>query len=155
MAADPVDIVIIGADSDFDFDKGVYNLDYDSPESDLEEVEVTAPLVDARGDVDNALENAYVELITEHLVLQNNVDIKEIPFQFYPNPVTDYLILPIPFKEAAIANFYSMDGKLCYSNALGDARQSVIDLSLLSNGYYIMSIISGNRHITEKIEVLH
>ena len=92
MAADPVDIVIIGADSDFDFD------------------------IIPSGE---------------------QADIKEIPFQFYPNPVTDYLILPIPFKEAAFANFYSMDGKLCYSNALGDARQSVIDLSLLSIMLYL------------------
>jgi hypothetical protein len=67
----------------------------------------------------------------------------------YPNPTKDFLNISLPADnlESAIYTIFDFTGKRV-SNAKLDA--SVIDVSYLSAGNYVLRIISGNSIKTQK-----
>jgi PKD repeat protein len=76
-----------------------------------------------------------------------------VDFTVYPNPAKDVIIVEKSNTYNAVINIVNAQGQLVYSKNI-DAAQLKINCSNWSNGIYFYSIISNNKSIQGKVEIL-
>ncbi len=73
----------------------------------------------------------------------------------YPNPATNRIVLDLPtemIQENGVVNLFNAAGALVRSNRL-EAAQTIVDVSNLTAGVYLLNIQTQNRVITEKVTI--
>ena len=70
-------------------------------------------------------------------------------FQIYPNPTKDYLYVKALFEIGQIVDYriYTVEGKEVFGDRLSFEKETLIDVSSLKNGLYLLQIQSRNRNI--------
>jgi beta-glucanase (GH16 family) len=88
--------------------------------------------------------------ITDKKVVQEE-EITE--FKMYPNPASDYIQLSLPGKlDNKIITINDLTGKIVFQNKLDAAiQESLIDISQLPRGIYILSLNSDQKNWTKKL----
>ena len=84
-------------------------------------------------------------ILPTSLVEKNSSD-----FMFFPNPVTDKVIIHslIPNSEVS---FYNLYGKLLLQSVANNKTELNLDLSCLNSGIYIITVTSNNITVSKKI----
>jgi len=84
-------------------------------------------------------------ILPTSLVEKNSSD-----FMFFPNPVTDKVIIHslIPNSEVS---FYNLYGKLLLQSVANNKTELNLDLSYLNSGIYIITVTSNNITVSKKI----
>ncbi|MEO6167515.1 MAG: YCF48-related protein [Chitinophagales bacterium] len=79
----------------------------------------------------------------------------------FPNPADDQTMLsfPVPGEESAIIRIVDINGKICKqiaeTNLSKGMNQIQLDLSSLSQGVYVISILTAHGLLRKKLEVIH
>ncbi|MBK7683964.1 MAG: T9SS type A sorting domain-containing protein [Bacteroidetes bacterium] len=70
----------------------------------------------------------------------------ESEFQIYPNPTNDFLYVNSLFEAKQTAEFkiYTVEGKEVFGDRLSFENETLIDVSNLKNGLYLLQIQSEN-----------
>lgn len=76
-------------------------------------------------------------------------DEPELPLM-YPNPASDYVVLPIGFQRVEV---YDMHGRLMKSALISDTNFDTLDVSELPDGTYLMIDTETLRR--ERLQILH
>ena len=73
----------------------------------------------------------------------------KIKFQFYPNPTKDKLFLSTTKISSNLnVEIYNIEGKLLTTQDIEPQNQTAIDVSILSNGIYFLSVEDENSNTT-------
>jgi hypothetical protein len=93
-------------------------------------------------------ENIEIENTNKEVILT-----QESQIILFPNPVNDILNIQIPdFQDYALIQLFDLQGKLILSlNSFSPT--STIELKNMSNGMYVLNIISNNINYIQKIFV--
>lgn len=87
----------------------------------------------SNGTISEGVQQAY-----ELLSLNVNDWNKDFQVVFYPNPVTDYLVIEVPETDAELTyNILSHSGQLVKSGNLSEIKTSIEVRSFVSEGYFI------------------
>jgi len=88
--------------------------------------------------------------VSEFVETPENLD-ENIHFTFFPNPVGNFLNIQIEHEKFInpLLEVYNMNGKLMLSQSL-HSEQSVINMSDLINGLYLMKLTSNNAYYFQK-----
>lgn len=90
----------------------------------------------------------YVFSAPKHLVFESHED-----FKMFPNPASHFITIENTTEIDQI-QIHSMDGKRVLIKQLGPNEKHQLDISTLTNGSYIVQIISEGKIKTEKLEVM-
>jgi hypothetical protein len=101
-------------------------------------------------------ENTYKKDFTLHVKKVETSTIKPAidPFNLYPNPVKDDLIITntkVIDLEGLLIRIMSLDGRIVYSKSHESNKTISINLNYLVKGTYIISFQSNNKHYQYKI----
>lgn len=87
--------------------------------------------------------------IPVEVILTNQVQAEQIDFTIYPNPVTTYLNIQIPAQpEITHCTIINANGQIVQKLVV--TSNSVIDVSALSSGLYLIILQSGNQSFKSK-----
>ncbi|PLX14337.1 MAG: hypothetical protein C0598_01540 [Marinilabiliales bacterium] len=84
-------------------------------------------------------------ILPTSLVEKNSSD-----FMFFPNPVTDKVIIHSPIPNSEVS-FYNLYGKLLLQSVANNKTELNLDLSYLNSGIYIITVTSNNITVSKKI----
>lgn len=84
-------------------------------------------------------------IITSYLASSTTYDLDNQNLSIYPNPTTDIIAIESTNEEILAWELHSLEGKIVLSSWGVNTKRTEIDLSLLNNGNYILSVetISG------------
>lgn len=92
----------------------------------------------------------------------NEIDVdidEEVSSRVYPNPTSDYVNIDLSdaWESDVIVVVYDMFGRIVYEETMNDIKTTQIDMSALSNGFYILQIKSEKLNIikTNKINKIN
>lgn len=87
-------------------------------------------------------ELTFTSPLTESDVISGEVPVESEPLvRLYPNPMKDYLFIEaLDFKSGEF-RIYSLPGNLVFQGALNHHLKSILDLSTLTNGIYLVKVI--------------
>jgi len=75
--------------------------------------------------------------------------------KIYPNPASQKMMISIPgadFSQFVVLRIYSLDGKqILERNIIPTGTESVVDISSLNSGMYLIQLISGENHFQTKL----
>lgn len=94
-------------------------------------------------------ELTFTSPLTESDVISGNVTAKsEVLVRVYPNPLKDYLFIEAVEFRSGEFRIYSLVGNLVYQGTLNRNPQSILDLSTLTNGVYLVKVIIDETNCT-------
>jgi hypothetical protein len=102
-------------------------------------------------DIDNLLSGEYTFGWENGYVGSEEKVMKEV-FSIYPNPVQDILNVDLSEFDSGeyTVGIYDMNGKL-WINEVSVAAQILLDISGLSNGQYLVSVLNSGKFIGSKV----
>lgn len=72
-------------------------------------------------------------------------------FALYPNPVTDYMQISYDFKNPVNVQIVSAAGQHIFNKRIQGTQMFEVNLSSAAPGLYVVKLIDGNQHLSEKI----
>ncbi|MCF8331799.1 MAG: DUF4397 domain-containing protein [Bacteroidales bacterium] len=96
------------------------------------------------------------ELIPLPETTTSGVDETENSFAVYPNPADNYLNIKLENASEATStiNVYDFSGKLVLSQNLPVNQKTIqVNIELLKNGLYFLTIVNSNNVMTKKIQI--
>lgn len=89
------------------------------------------------------------------VIIDNCVGIEEneITFDVYPNPTSNEFTINGNYVTGSVIKLTNLLGEMVYSNTLYSNLQT-IDVSGLPAGFYTLSLMTENRNITKKIQIV-
>jgi hypothetical protein len=92
------------------------------------------------------------EYINGTLGIDDILFINNKTIQLYPNPVRNTNVLNVKFALNMSAKIivYNLDGKLVLKDQLNNSKFKDIDISNLTNGFYLLRLETDNSSITKK-----
>jgi hypothetical protein len=73
-------------------------------------------------------------------------------FVIYPNPTTGLFTIETNSTDLLAMDLYDVNGRLVFSKAISD--KSNIDVTMLDEGFYTMTLKSVDRVITKKLVIV-
>lgn len=96
-------------------------------------------------------DNFIVRTSATDTLLGINENMLASEFTIYPNPSKDYITITSNELAYSSIQISDLNGRLIDSSEFESTNQKSIDISILSNGIYLMKIISNKGTFTQKI----
>jgi hypothetical protein len=91
-----------------------------------------------------------LEILRECVKSQFASKAKLIPFNVYPNPAKNSIIVNVNVRENCILEMYDSYGRQCININMEDATEN-LDLSSFSEGVYMLRLTNGNATVCKRI----
>lgn len=91
--------------------------------------------------------------IDDASVISEEEEIKELTFEMYPNPASNWLSVNYDYQEVNSLEIYDLKGSLMYSTTLTNSNQITITLDNFKSGLYILKLQGEKGIVAEKLIV--